>query len=118
MGKIRDYINTHFRDELSLEQLGSVFYMHPSNISKYFHRYCGFTLNQYINTVRVYEAQKLLETTSKSIAVIAEEAGFGSVNNFIRQFRVILKKTPERYRKDFRAFLFSSHNQGHPVQLL
>lgn len=117
VSRIRDYINTHFRDELSLEQLGSVFYMHPSNISKYFHKYCGFTLNQYINTVRVYEAQKLLETTSKSIAVIAEEAGFGSINNFIRQFRVILKKPPERYRKDFRAFLSSSHNQGPPLQI-
>ena len=118
MGKIRDYINTHYKDELSLESLSDIFYMHPSNISKYFHRYCGFTLNQYINTVRVYEAQKLLETSSKSIAVIAEEAGFGSINNFIRQYKGILKKTPERYRKDFRAFLSSSHKNGQHMPIL
>lgn len=118
MGKIRDYINTHYKDELSLESLSDIFYMHPSNISKYFHRYCGFTLNQYINTVRVYEAQKLLETSSKSIAVIAEEAGFGSINNFIRQYKGILKKTPERYRKDFRAFLSSSRKNGQHMPIL
>ena len=110
MGKIRDYITTHYKERLSLETLSDIFYMHPSNISKYFHRYCGFTLNQYINTVRVYEAQKLLENTSLSIAVIAEEAGFGSVNNFIRQYKSLLKKTPERYRQEFRSFISASRS--------
>lgn len=104
MRDVRTYIDTHFRDKLSLDSLSGRFYLHPSTISKEFKRYCGYNVNRYINTVRVCEAANLLEFGSDSVARVGALCGYDSENTFLRQFRMVMSMSPLQYRKAARAW--------------
>lgn len=60
---------------------------------------CGISIVEFINMLRVYEAQRLLLTCSLSIIDVAMEAGFNSVSNFYRCFRKTCGKNPKEYRR-------------------
>ena len=51
---------------------------------------------------RLVLAQRLLETTPASIALIAQQAGFGSEVSLRHHFSKALRTTPARYRREFR----------------
>jgi AraC-like DNA-binding protein len=99
MLEIKEYIDTHFTEELDLNSLSEKFFLHPSTISKDFNKYCGYNLNKYINIVRVCEAAKLLESNSDSVADISEQCGYSNMNTFLRQFKLIMEISPLQYRK-------------------
>lgn len=99
MQEIKNYIDENFNETLDLNTLSSKFFLHPSTISKEFNKYSGYSINKYINVVRVCEAAKRLEGTSQSIVEISENCGFNSVNTFLRQFRSIMETSPLQYRK-------------------
>ncbi|MNQ87721.1 Bifunctional transcriptional activator/DNA repair enzyme AdaA [compost metagenome] len=93
------YINTHYADPLRLEELAEQFEISPAYLSRMFKEITGFSLVEYVNLVRVQEAQKLLATTRLKVIVIAEQVGFGSLVQFGRVFRLMTKMTPLRYRQ-------------------
>lgn len=96
---MRKYINDNCSEELNLKVLSEIFYLHPTTISKDFSLYCNSTLNKYINTVRIREASKLLETQNYSVEVISSKVGYKNVNTFIRQFKTRTGVTPLEYKK-------------------
>ena len=53
----------------------------------------------YVNTIRVNEAEQLLINSSKNIADIAFECGFESIRTFKRVFKEVKKKKPIELRK-------------------
>ena len=59
----------------------------------------NMTFIEYVNTFRLNEATTLLENEEYTNETIAEEAGFGSVNTFYRQFRNKYGISPSEYRK-------------------
>ncbi len=97
--EIKEYIDTHFTEELDLNSLSKKFFLHPSTISKDFKKYCGYQLNRYINMVRICEAAKLLENNNDSVFTISEKCGYSSMNTFMRQFKYIMELSPLQYRK-------------------
>lgn len=101
---IKEYIDLHFEEELNLHNLSEKFFLHPSTISKDFAKYCGCTLNKYMNTVRVCEAANMLENNNRSVSEIGEICGYKSVNTFLRQFKSIMEISPLQYRKSVREW--------------
>ncbi len=63
----------------------------------------GTTPNQWLHHSRVRRAQYLLETTSRSIEQIGEEAGFGSATTFRELFQRTLATSPHMYRRAFQS---------------
>lgn len=93
------FINTHFAEPMRLEELAEQFEISPAYLSRMFKEITGFSLVEYVNLVRVQEAQRLLATTRLKVIVIAEQVGFGSLVQFGRVFRQMAKTTPLRYRQ-------------------
>ena len=58
--------------------------------------------SDYINTLRVRRASRLLEKTDKKIADISEDVGFGSIRSFNRAFLDVMKMTPKEFRLTYR----------------
>jgi LacI family transcriptional regulator len=56
------------------------------------------TILNEILRVRISHAQKLLETTTRSVADIAAQSGFASLNHFFRVFRGRTGLTPRAFR--------------------
>ncbi|MCM8901428.1 AraC family transcriptional regulator [Caldicoprobacter algeriensis] len=99
ISEIVQYINRHYSQELSLTTLSKTFYISPYYLSRLFKRVTGFNFVEYLNLIRVKEAQKLLQGTDMKIIEVAQRVGFGSVAHFGRTFKSITSLSPSDYRK-------------------
>ncbi|SFQ27048.1 AraC family transcriptional regulator [Caldicoprobacter faecalis] len=103
ISEIVQYINGHYSQELSLTTLSKTFYISPYYLSRLFKRVTGFNFVEYLNLIRVKEAQKLLQGTDMKIIEVAQRVGFGSVAHFGRTFKSITSLSPSDYRKTFKS---------------
>ena len=102
MTDIKNYIDLHYTEDLSLNELSSLFYLQPNTISKNFGKIFGKNVNNYINSVRVTNAVRYLEEKAEvSITDLADMVGFSSVNTFLRQFREKMGISPLQYKKKY-----------------
>lgn len=99
ISEIVRYINTSYKKNLSLPYVAEHFYISPYYLSRTFKDVTGFGFNQYVNSVRVKEAKKLLEETKLKVNIIAERVGYGSITHFGRVFKEITGHPPLYYRK-------------------
>ncbi|SFA92542.1 AraC-like ligand binding domain-containing protein [Cohnella sp. OV330] len=93
------YINEHYAEPLSLRLLSERFFVSPYYLSRSFKEATGFSFVEYVNSVRVKEAKKLLEQTALQVNQIARKAGFRSVAHFGRVFKEVTGHAPMYYRK-------------------
>ncbi|MDR6880576.1 AraC family transcriptional regulator [Bacillus sp. 3255] len=94
------YMNGHYMQDLPLHVLAEKFYVSPYYLSRFFKEATGFTFVEYLNSVRIKEAKKLLEQTSMKVSLIAKKVGFGSVTHFGRVFKSVTGHVPLYYRKE------------------
>lgn len=96
---ISKYICENFGSDLSLAHLSEKYGVTPEYLSRFFKKTTGVGLNEYINIVRVTEAEKLLLNTNKSITEIAFECGFNDSNYFSAVFKKSKGITPKKFSK-------------------
>lgn len=94
-----DYIDTHYAEEISLQQLADICNYSYSHFSKMFIKAFSVNPNNYIASIRVRKAEHLLHSTDMSITDIASTVGFNDVSYFIRVFRKHTGISPKKYRK-------------------
>lgn len=83
--EILKYIGEHFKEEITLESLGSRFGYAKNYLSGQFNKFTGMNLREYINRRRLNEYYKLKQEQPQApVCRIAEEAGFNSLNTFYR----------------------------------
>ena len=100
MIKIYQYIDIHFREQLTLQQVANVFHMSYSYLSTYFSHAANKGFNEYLNMRRVDEAKKLLQYSDIPIACIGEKVGYMDQSYFSKVFKKIVGKSPSSYRRD------------------
>jgi AraC-like DNA-binding protein len=93
------YINEHFHEHLSLKGLAEHFHISSYYLCRIYKEVTGFTVIEYVNQLRVQEAQKLLKTTRYSVTDITEKVGFESSTHFGRIFKSLCGLSPLQYRK-------------------
>ena len=71
----------------------------PSYLSKLFTGELKTSFSEYVNMIKLKEAEKLLLTTDKSITEISLSSGFSSTAYFISLFKKKHNLTPSKYRK-------------------
>ena len=100
--EILDYLNQEYAGPLTLSGVAQQFYISKFYLSHAFKDVTGFTFVEYLNHVRIKEAQRLLTKTSLPVARISEQSGFESVTHFGRVFKKISKMSPLQYRKQIK----------------
>ncbi|WP_426452490.1 AraC family transcriptional regulator [Paenibacillus sp. S-38] len=98
ISEIVQYINCHYMEELTLNLVAERFYVSPYYLSRFFKEATGFTFVEYVNSVRIKEAKKLLEHSSLKVNLIAAKVGFGSITHFGRVFKSVTGNAPLFYR--------------------
>ena len=93
------YISSNFTHDFSLTQLAAKYNMSPSYFSRKFKLCTGFGYKEYLITIRILEAGKLLLNTDLSITEIAEKCGFDDSNYFGDSFKKVKGISPREYRK-------------------
>lgn len=97
--KIVNYIDQHYKENLSIQVLADHFYVSQSYLSRYFKQNFGTTIKEYIDSVRLEKAINDILHTNLSMTDIAYNNGFANPKSFNRIFKRIYKMTSHEYRK-------------------
>ncbi len=95
---VMTYINNHYREELSLEDVARFAGFSRYYFSRSFKRQTGYSFKDYLCQKRLQVAMDLLIRTNRSMRDVAIDSGFGSVATFNRVFREKKGCTPTQYR--------------------
>ncbi|MBL7973166.1 MAG: helix-turn-helix domain-containing protein [Prolixibacteraceae bacterium] len=101
INKIYEYVFNNIQSGIKLKEASALVYMEPGSFCRYFKKKTNQTFMDYVKNVRIGIAAKLLSETDKQITQICYECGYNNLANFNHYFKVIMKKTPSEYRKDF-----------------
>lgn len=93
------YCSRNFSRELSLEVLEEELHISKYYISHLFSDRLGIRFNDYVNSLRVSDACRLLRQTDTSITEISERVGFGTLRTFNRAFAKQTGMSPSEYRR-------------------
>jgi len=103
MQQVAAYIGQSFAEPLRLKDVAERFYVSPYYLSRKFKDCTGFGFAEYVQLVRVREAQRLLRETDWKMIDVAERVGIGPVANFYKLFRKACGCSPLQYRKRTRG---------------
>ena len=95
---IREYVEQHYHQELSLPQLGKELKMSPTYLSSKFKEITGMKFVDFVNIRRIEQAKMVLRSTEEPVQAIAEQVGFVNANTFIKVFKKHEGVTPGQYR--------------------
>ena len=96
---VKRYIDLHFKEALTLEQLAEDAHMNKYYLSHAFKREYGISPINYMITKRIEESKYLLAETDLSMSQIAQLLGFSSLSYFSQVFRRTQATTPMEYRQ-------------------
>ncbi|MBQ4130856.1 MAG: helix-turn-helix domain-containing protein [Clostridia bacterium] len=99
---ILNYIDEHFTEKLSLNELAEKAGMSPNYFSSFFKKISGVTLWDYITNKKINLAVQLLRKNGSGMNIleIATLCGFNNTTHFNKMFRRITGMTPTEYKKN------------------
>lgn len=92
------YINEHFADNITVEELAERAMISPYYFIRIFKNETGFTPHEYIVSVRINTAKYLLKNTRLTIKNIGFQTGFSCENVFCSAFKKHVGITPAAFR--------------------
>lgn len=100
--RLREYLEAHYHEAVSLEDLAAVVARHPRHVIEAFRRAYGVPPHTYLLQRRVREAKRLL-LADASLAEIALQLGFYDQAHFNGTFKRFTGVTPGRFRSTART---------------
>lgn len=99
ISEIIAYINLNYMYDIGLDSVAEKFFISTAHLSRSFKKVTGFSFIEYLNNLRIKEAQKLLGETALSISEIGKKIGYQNSTHFDRVFKSITGSSPREYRK-------------------
>ena len=96
-----EYIDSHFNEKITLEDLGELTGLNPCYLSELFRKEMNVTFGTYLMNLRVETAKALLTRTEYSYSKIEYSLGFCSQSHFCACFRKLTGTTPREYRRGY-----------------
>jgi two-component system response regulator YesN len=97
--KIKSYIADHYNENIKLQDLSNLIYLHPNYLSGYFKKQTGQNFKDYLTEIRMIEAEKLLLYSDLKVYEIAEHVGFTDYRHFSSVFKKKFDINPGEYKK-------------------
>lgn len=101
---VRRYIDLHFKEPLTLDQLAEEAHMNKFYLSHTFKREYGVSPINYMITRRLEESKYLLAETDLSMSQIAQLLGFSSLSYFSQVFHRTQSVPPLEYRQSTKNY--------------
>jgi ligand-binding sensor domain-containing protein/signal transduction histidine kinase/DNA-binding response OmpR family regulator len=96
--RVVNHILTHLQDsQLSVDSLAEVFNLSRVQVYRKIKALTGKTAVEFIRSVRLKQALKLMETKQYTLSEIAYRSGFNSASYFTRTFKEAYGKAPSEY---------------------
>lgn len=95
----RSYINAHYAERITLDDLSRRLSINKFYLQKLFKRCVGLSPNEYLIHTRLTRAKQLLRTSAQPISQIAMDVGINNIGHFISLFKRYEGITPSAYRQ-------------------
>lgn len=92
------FIHRKYDENILVADISEYVYLSPSYFSKVFRIPTGYTVKEYVNRYRLYQAAMALKETDKRIISIAFETGFSSQQSLTKKFVQQYRIPPARFR--------------------
>lgn len=100
--QLKAYLEEHFNEKISQDQMAEQVYYNLNYISKLFKRKYGMSIGNYIMEYRIETAKELLRQDKLSVTEIALQVGYGNFAYFSRLFKKKTGYAPVEYRKQMK----------------
>lgn len=97
VNKAKNYIYTHFADNISLDDVANHVFLNPSYLSRLFKQYTGENFRDYIIRIRINKAIELINQKQYKIYEISELCGYSNPKYFAQQFKQVTGLSPRDY---------------------
>jgi AraC-like DNA-binding protein len=101
--RLRDlvrFIKENLEARLTLDTISRHFRTDKYYLCRYFKKHTGLSVMDYVNRMRVVNAEKLIVQNSHSITDISLMVGFNNITNFDRTFKRYTGISPREYRRN------------------
>ncbi|MBD2845419.1 response regulator [Paenibacillus sp. IB182496] len=99
MKEIADYLETHYREELSLQVIAGRFGFSREYVSRRFKQELGENVSDYLLRVRMEKAKLLLLSPQWRVAQVAEMVGFADEKYFSKVFKKWTGRSPKQFQR-------------------
>ena len=100
LSRILQCVQEHFCEhDFNVSRAADLLGLSVAYLSKYFKRQTGVNLLNYLNSLRIDYAKKLMDEEQITVAEAADRAGYENANTFIRLFKKYAGDTPGNYNK-------------------
>jgi AraC-like DNA-binding protein len=96
---IKTYLEEHYQEKITLEQLSAEFYINKFYLSRIFKNQFGTTVLSYLEQIRITHAKQLLRFSDMTVEEIGHKIGIDEPGYFNRVFKKLEGITPGEYRK-------------------
>jgi len=97
--RVAEYLQDHWSASPALHELALVAGVSPVTISKFFPRYLGCTLGEYMRRLKVERALGLVKQPGADLTAVAYACGFADQSHFTRVFKGQTGFLPRDYRR-------------------
>lgn len=95
------YMETNYASRITLEALADHVHLHPNYLCAIFKSRSGQTVFEYLTSLRIAKARRLLNKGNLSVTQVAEKVGFNDTDHFSRTFKSHVGISPSAYRKAY-----------------
>lgn len=98
---VKNYIDEHFQEPITLEDLGKLVYLSSGYLAKSFKKATGTSLGNYMIDCRINYAKTLLMSGDYSVSQAASMVGYDNFTYFSRIFKSKTGMSPKDYKNSF-----------------
>jgi transcriptional regulator GlxA family with amidase domain len=99
--KSQEYIEKNYVRKFTIDEISDKFNVTRRTLERRFRKNTRYTINEYIQRVKVEAAKKYLEIGRKSISEIMADVGYNDIQAFRKVFKEISGMTPIDYKNKF-----------------
>ena len=91
---VMSHVQKNYAEDIDEKELSKSFGMSYSYFSRTFKRITGISFKNYLNRVRISNAERMLFSTGNAVSEIATACGYNSISYFISVYRSMMGITP------------------------
>lgn len=99
LAQIEKDIRNNYMEDISLKSLSAKYFISRPYLGQIFRKQFGISFKDFLNNVRIENAEKLLIQTDEKIYNIAAMVGYNNSDYFINKFTAAKGATPAKFRK-------------------
>ena len=98
--QVLSYLQEHLSEKMTLDIIANNFYISKYHLSHCFKLTTGFSIMEYLISIRILKARQLLREGMR-VQDVGEAVGFQSNEHFIRTFTSLTGTSPKKYTRPF-----------------